>query len=263
MRYLLLLLKKKKKSNSCRLLTALLLGLTLLLTACQSRLVVDINLRTNGSGEVGFSVIFDGATVTKFPELLDLINIEDLNDRGWQTANLTSTETNANREISVTKNFFTDLQIQRLLNEISPDAFKVSVERVTRSGKTTLSLKGELNMTTFRKNLFSNSNIDLTELETKLKPETNLVKIVVQIGEEDDFSIETIEVPLTSNGVVKIEHTHNLEESDSQLWLWISVAAFSLFFIAIAINIMGWAYKKRQGNANLKWVGKPKNKLKK
>lgn len=225
--------------------------LSVFLTACLSTFTVDINLDADGSGEVRFSVSFDGATLSKYPELLDFINLKDLEAGDWQVIETEGSQ----HKISVTKRFANEAQIQTLLDEISPGAFAIKAKRLEEDGKSEITLNGELDIALFRNNLLAGSNIDISGLP----PEASRIEISTQINTADDFAIKNWETSLTSNEILKLNNTFDAAKNKNRFWLWVSIAAFSLLGMTLTVNFLGWVYQKRQKNhSNLKLSVKPR-----
>lgn len=200
---------------------------------------VGINLEENGSGEVTFSVGFENALTIENPQLLNLIDISDLEAGGWHVIEAESADDNL-ETLTVTKSFLHESQIQQLLNEISPGAFAIDIQR----SENEILISGELDMVTFKDNLFANSNIDTSNLRS----EASQIVISTQIG---DNSSQSKRAPLTSNETIDFNHTlllqqNNIQtsENQSQIWGWV----FLILGLFILTSFIIWLYQKRQKN---------------
>ncbi len=227
-------------------LAAIGLSACIFLASCQSDLNVEINLQNDGSGSVSFSAAVDHATITKYPQFLSSIDLKDLREGDWQV-----TDNNTENQLTASKDFFNESQIQILLDEISPGSFDLKgIERSRESGRNKIKMEGTIYPDIFRQNLLGGTEINVSGLP----PEAAVIFFTLKLGDGGSISENTWAIPLKSDEPQEFSLTHQLGGDRNRLWRWISIAAFSLLGLALLLNLAGWIYLRKNKQKKISYI---------
>ncbi|CAN5750882.1 hypothetical protein BH18ACT2_BH18ACT2_16750 [soil metagenome] len=115
----------------------------LMVTGCRVDVIVDLDIRSDGSGEVVVTAIADDGVVEQTPGLADELRFDDAVAAGWVVEGPAATDAGG-LTVTLRHGFATAEEASVLLASLGPPVVGPSVTRRAEGGVSTVELRGQL-----------------------------------------------------------------------------------------------------------------------